>query len=64
MMDLHTAGMVLILCAPFFLMTFWAVISASQKEFESLAKKSGLDDDCKHSVYWIHFLFSDWPETG
>ncbi|MFZ3048609.1 MAG: PLDc N-terminal domain-containing protein [Desulfatirhabdiaceae bacterium] len=40
MMDLRTAGIVLILCAPFFLMTFWAVINASQKEFKSLGIKA------------------------
>ena len=39
-MDLHTIKVVLELCVPFFLMTFWAVLHASSKNFGTLQAKA------------------------
>jgi hypothetical protein len=39
-MDLRTVGVVLALCVPFVLLTIWAVIDASGREFGTLGRKA------------------------
>lgn len=38
-MDFKTAGILILLCIPFLLMTVWAVTNAAQKEFSSQKQK-------------------------
>lgn len=58
-MDLHTVTAVLIFCAPFFILTFWAVINAAQKEFDSLPKKAAwmLVASIPFIGFIVYFLF-------
>ncbi len=39
-MDLRTAGIVILVSIPFFLMTIWAVVSAAQRDFGTLGRKA------------------------
>ena len=38
--DLKTAGIVIVLTTPFFLLTIWAVASAGQRNFKTLGQKA------------------------
>jgi hypothetical protein len=40
MMDLKTAGTIVIISIPFFIFTIWAVVDALQKEFGTMGKKA------------------------
>jgi len=38
-MDLNTAGVVILISIPFFMLTVWAIVNAAQREFATLGKK-------------------------
>jgi hypothetical protein len=39
-MDLKAAGMFIMLCIPFLIMTVWAVVNAAEKDFDSVKQKA------------------------
>jgi uncharacterized membrane protein YhaH (DUF805 family) len=39
-MDLHTLKVIVVLSIPFILATFWAVLNAAQKDFDSFGQKA------------------------
>jgi hypothetical protein len=40
MMDLKTAGTIVLISIPFFLLSIWAIVDALQKDFGTLRKKA------------------------
>ena len=40
MMDLKTAGTIVLISIPFFLLSIWAIVDALQKDFGSMGKKA------------------------
>jgi hypothetical protein len=38
-MDLYTAGTVILISIPFFMLTVWAMVNAAQREFGTLGRK-------------------------